>query len=114
VVTVKRRLKRGALRGEPEAPPSGFRWLVLVDAAATAGAIPPGALLSQRAEEMARFSAALLAPYVRRIEGQAEAIGTLTAQLAVATSTNGRAATQQDAPPAASQAGRSRRRRFGG
>ena len=134
VATVKRRLKRGDLRGEQEPTPSGFRWLVVVDDAATAGATAAttadgvagvadgvaGAtaaaaaatpLLSQRAEEMARYSAELLAPYVRRIEEQAEEIGALKAQLAAATSTNGQAETPS-APPAAGQAERRRWRRL--
>lgn len=118
VATVKRRLKRGTLRGEQESTPSGFRWLVLVDDAAppaaaavgvagvaevpppatasavagvagvavgVAGATAGTALLSQRAEEMARYSAELLRPYVATIERQAEELGALRAQLAAAT-----------------------------
>lgn len=106
VATVKRRLKRGTLRGEQESTPSGFKWVVLVDDDATAGATADGvaataggvaaatadptggvagtALLSQRAEEMARYSAELLRPYVATIERQAEEIGALKAQLEAA------------------------------
>ena len=117
VATVKRRLKRGTLRGEQERTPAGFKWYVLVDTAATAGATADeagggagatagataaatanGALLSQRAEEMARYSAELLAPYVRRIEEQAEEIGALKAQLAAATA-NDQAVTPNGAAP---------------
>ena len=124
VATVKRRLKRGSLRGEQERTPAGFKWYVLVDAAATApapaaatagaapgatadgiaGATATGTLLAQRAEEMARYSAELLAPYVRRIEEQAEEIGTLKAQLVAATPTPETAS----APPVRDPAGRGR------
>jgi hypothetical protein len=122
VATVKRRLKRGTLRGEQERTPAGFKWYVLVDGAATAGATAgatadggaggadggaaataPGALLSQRAEEMARYSRELLAPYVEKIEAQAERFGRLEAELAAYRQAEG----QRDAPPAESQTGRS-------
>ena len=62
------------------------------------------AVLAQRAEEMAVYSERLLAPYVRRIEEQAEEIGRLKEQLAAAT--NGHAKTQS-APLAEWPTGRS-------
>ena len=65
---------------------------------------PQTALLAQRAEEMARYSAALLAPLHAELKAQAEELGTLRercaalqAQLAEATSTNGQAETQDGA-----------------
>jgi hypothetical protein len=64
---------------------------------------------------MARYSAELLAPYVRRIEEPAEEIGALKTQLAAAT--NGQAAHVSEtssAPPADGQAGRSWWRRLFG
>lgn len=125
VATVKRRLKKGTLRGEQEATPSGFKWVVLVDdaatpaatadgvagvaaatAPATAGATAGAALLSQRAEDMARYSAALLEPYVQRIEELSRENGALYALLA--------AAQTQSAPPVNDQAGRSWWRRLWG
>jgi hypothetical protein len=47
------------------------------------------ALAQTRAAEMATYSQQLLAPYVKRIEEQAEEIGALKAQLAAATPTTG-------------------------
>ncbi len=54
------------------------------------GAAPPGALTAAaRAEEMAVYTERLLAPWRAIVQAQAEEIGSLKAQLAAATSTNG-------------------------
>jgi hypothetical protein len=55
-------------------------------------------LLAQRAEEMARYTATLLAPLHAQLAAQAEEIGALKTQLAAVT---------QSAPPAEGQTGRS-------
>lgn len=134
---LRRRLRRGEVRGRRVPTPTGHSWLVwigietdvsdighqvsgdgrpLADGghAATDGgrrpsdtAPPPAAtegLATVRAQEMAAYSERLLAPYVRRIEEQAERIGhleercaTLQARLADATSANGR--THESAAP---------------
>lgn len=104
--TVKRRLKNGSLRGVQERTPSGFKWYVIVDEPADGSESPPGVSRAtpiespfeataespaesaviprqsvqgtmQRAQEMATYSQLLLAPYVEKIEAQAERIGRL-------------------------------------
>jgi hypothetical protein len=95
IPTVKRRLKSGALAGEQEPTPSGFRWVVLLEppespaesppAAPGESPEPPGASLApDRAREMATYTRELLLPYVAKIEQQAERIGRLEEQLAAA------------------------------
>jgi hypothetical protein len=108
--TIKRRLKRGTLRGDRAPTSSGFKWYVLIDEPATpvatpttpaatssgvagvAGdaadgiaadipsAPPQTALLAQRAREMAEYTRELQAPLLARLEAQAERIGRLEAE----------------------------------
>ena len=110
VSAVRRGLKSGRYRGQRQATPQGFVWLVQVGGDRVPGDRrgehrvpdlrvvgdrvggdrrpeasqegPGGALLAARAQEMAAYTERLLAPYVKRIEEQAEEIGALKAQLA--------------------------------
>src|SRR5687767_8611618 len=94
--------------GVPPSPVYGS-WVVNQRRVATAagGATPAtGALTQARAAEMATSTQQLLAPYVRRIEEQAEEIGRVRAELAharaalaEATSINGQAKAYESAAP---------------
>jgi hypothetical protein len=89
----------GVAAESPHEPPG--------ESAASPRVSPQAALLAQRAEEMARYTRELLAPYVKRIEEQAEEIGALKAQLAAATpapGTNGVAHAQAAAETASTPA----------
>jgi hypothetical protein len=72
----------GHVQDQPDAPPEAQN----------------GALLSDRAGELARFSQQLLAPYVAQIAELSQRVGQLEAELAAARG-NGQAETQS-APPA--------------
>ena len=69
-------------------------------ATAAGGATPAtGALTQARAAEMATYTQQLLAPSVRRIEEQAEELGTRKERLATAE----RRITERETPPAAEE-----------
>jgi hypothetical protein len=89
--TVKRRLKKGTLRGEQEPTSTGFRWYVVLDTPGTTVDVsgdvsgtsadttadipadtPSMALQTARAQEMAAYTRALVEPLYARLEAQAE------------------------------------------
>ena len=130
--TVKRRLKRGTLRGEQEPTPTGFRWYVVVDtpgipdtpadtpgdvpgtpagvSAGTSGDTPDTpqtALQATRAQEMAEYTERLLAPWRAIVQQQAEEIGALserTATLQARVEAQAPRITELEAPPTNGQA----------
>lgn len=125
VSALRRGLKSGRYHGERQSTPQGFVWLVEVDGdrvgevrvgehrtasrrrPADAGSseepagTPQMALQAQRAEEMARYTAVLLAPLHARLEAQAEELGALKERLATAQAR----ITELEAPPDVQAAG---------
>lgn len=99
VTSIRRGLKSGRLQGQRQETPQGHIWLVhLPDDQAgdsrVAGDRPPDSRvagqgaqmpnLAQRAEDMARYSATLLAPLHAQLAAQAERIGRLELELEMA------------------------------
>ena len=101
---IRRRLKAGQLQGKREVMPQGFRWLILLDEGerssvdgegAQGGAshqvpLPPthegaqgGAEVATlaRAQEMAAYSEALLAPWRQQVAELSRQVGRLEAEL---------------------------------